>query len=128
MTSRSENAAFRLIGSHHDIIKVEPTDQDGALLLFGRKLLGGFEKDDATQLLKALDYMPLAINQAAAYVSQRPPRTTVDRSLDDFRKSDRNRASSSMGMQEIFAGIVRRRAPLSLCGRNRSGMLVDRLP
>ena len=92
VTSRSENAAFRLIGSHHDIIKVEPMDQDCALLLFGRKLLGRFEKDDATELLKALDYMPLAISQAAAYISQRPPRTTGDRYLDNFRKSDRNRA------------------------------------
>ena len=38
VTSRSEDAAWRLTGSHHDIIKVEPLDEGRALLLFEKKL------------------------------------------------------------------------------------------
>jgi tetratricopeptide (TPR) repeat protein len=37
--------------------------------------------------------MPLAITQAAAYISQRAPRTTVSKYLHDLRKSDGERAS-----------------------------------
>ena len=37
--------------------------------------------------------MPLAIGQAAAYISQRAPRTTVARYLNEFCKSDKSRAN-----------------------------------
>lgn len=89
VTSRNGNAASRLIGNHHDMIKAEPMDEDRALILLGKEIRSECYKDNATELLRALDYMPLAISQAAAYISQRAPGTTVARYLDEFR-SDRN--------------------------------------
>ena len=92
ITSRSRDVAFRLTGSYGDIIQVQPMDQAHALALLRNKLDGSFEQDDAAALVEALDYMPLAITQAAAYISQRAPRATVSRYLQDLRKGDRDRA------------------------------------
>ncbi|KAH0533881.1 hypothetical protein FGG08_007500 [Glutinoglossum americanum] len=92
ITSRSRDVAFRLTGSYADIIRVRPMDQSHALALLGNKLEGSFEQDDAVALVEALDYMPLAITQAAAYISQRAPRATISRYLQDLRKDGRDRA------------------------------------
>ncbi|KAI9768659.1 MAG: hypothetical protein M1839_003994 [Geoglossum umbratile] len=92
ITSRSRDVAFRLTGSYADIIRVHPMDQSHALALLRNKLEGSFEQDDAVALVEALDYMPLAITQAAAYISQRAPRATVSRYLQDLGKDDRDRA------------------------------------
>jgi tetratricopeptide (TPR) repeat protein len=92
ITSRSRDVAFRLTGSYADIIRVHPMDQAHALALLRNKLEGSFEQDDAVALVEALDYMPLAITQAAAYISQRAPRATVSRYLQDLRNGDRDRA------------------------------------
>ncbi|KAF1974637.1 TPR-like protein [Bimuria novae-zelandiae CBS 107.79] len=92
ITSRSRDVAFRLTGSYADIIRVQPMDQAHALALLRNKLDGNFEQDDAAALVEALDYMPLAIAQAAAYIGQRAPRATVSRYLQDLRKGDRDRA------------------------------------
>lgn len=37
--------------------------------------------------------MPLPIMQAAVYITQRAPRYSVQQYLEDFRKSDRKKAS-----------------------------------
>src|SRR6266480_1533634 len=92
ITSRSRDVAFRLAGNYADIVTVDPMDQEHALALVQNKLQGDFDQDDAAALVKALDYMPLAITQAAAYISLRAPRATVSRYLQDLRKGDRDRA------------------------------------
>ncbi len=92
VTSRSRDAAFRLTGSDRDIIGVEPMDERHALKLFTKKFQGEFDDGDAKGLLQALDYMPLAISQAAAYINQRAPRITVKKYLEDFHNSERNKA------------------------------------
>jgi tetratricopeptide (TPR) repeat protein len=91
ITSRNRNVAFRLTGSYSDIIQVQPMNEAQALALLQKKLDGGFKQEDAMALVEALDYMPLAITQAAAYINQRAPRATVPRYLQDLRKGDRNR-------------------------------------
>ncbi|KAF2731339.1 TPR-like protein, partial [Polyplosphaeria fusca] len=97
ITSRSRDVAFRLTGNYADIIRVRPMGQAHALTLLRNQLNGSFEQydseqDDAMALIEALDYMPLAISQAAAYISQRAPRASVSRYLQDLRKGDRDRA------------------------------------
>jgi tetratricopeptide (TPR) repeat protein len=102
ITSRSRDVAFRLTGDYADIIRVRPMEQAQALKLlqnqlessFGQKDSGqdGVEQEDAIALVEALDYMPLAISQAAAYISQRAPRATVSKYLQDLRKGDKERA------------------------------------
>ena len=47
----------------------------------------------AAELLRALDCIPLAITQAAAYVNRRAPLISVSTYLDDFRRSDRKNDS-----------------------------------
>ena len=93
VTSRSQDAALRLIGSDDHIIKIKPMDENCALQLLEKKIQSKIDKDDAMELLRVLDYMPLAITQAAAYIRHRAPRTTVAKYLDHFRKSDKNQAN-----------------------------------
>jgi hypothetical protein len=56
--------------------------------LLQNKLNVSFEQDNRAALVEALDYMPLTIAQAAAYIDQRAPRATVSRYLQDLRKGD----------------------------------------
>jgi tetratricopeptide (TPR) repeat protein len=93
ITSRSRDVAFRLTGSASDIIEVKPMDQAHALDLLKKKLETDFEEEIAEELLDALDYMPLAITQAAAYIRQRAPRMTSSKYLQDLCKSDGDRAN-----------------------------------
>jgi tetratricopeptide (TPR) repeat protein len=100
ITSRSRDAAFRLAGSYTDIIRVDPMNGERALVLLRNKLRYSFEPDDAAELIEALDYMPLAITQAAAYIGQRAPRITVSKYLQNFRNGERDQAallSNDMG-------------------------------
>ena len=92
ITSRSKGIALKL-AEERDVIAVEPMTQSHALTLFEKKLrtLGGSE--DIAELAAALEYMPLAIVQSAAYVCQRVPRYSVRQYLEDFRKSDRKKTS-----------------------------------
>lgn len=63
------------------------------LALFERKLGWHDDGEDVVELAAVLDFMPLAIVQAAAYISQRVPRYSVRQYLQDFRRSDRKRTS-----------------------------------
>ncbi|KAL8795910.1 MAG: hypothetical protein Q9195_001654 [Heterodermia aff. obscurata] len=92
ITSRSKGIAVKL-AEERDVIAVEPMAQSHALTLFEKKLgtLGGSEY--IAELAAALEYMPLAIVQSAAYVCQRVPRYSVRQYLEDFRKSDRKKTS-----------------------------------
>ncbi|KAK1807294.1 hypothetical protein LTR12_018360, partial [Friedmanniomyces endolithicus] len=47
----------------------------------------------AEKLAAALEYMPLAIAQAAAYIKKRAPRCSVEQYLVKFEKSDRSKTS-----------------------------------
>ncbi|KAL1595120.1 hypothetical protein SLS60_009807 [Paraconiothyrium brasiliense] len=91
VTSRSRDVAYKLTGSNACIIEITPMDRNDAMILF-RNILGSrADQDDATRLLEALDYMPLAITQAAAYIEQRAPRMTIPRYLSDIRTGGHDR-------------------------------------
>ncbi|KAH7140976.1 hypothetical protein EDB81DRAFT_799265 [Dactylonectria macrodidyma] len=104
VTSRSLDAAERLTGSHKSIHKVSPMDGAQALQLLQHKLDVDFDEDDAAGLLQALDHIPLAITQAAAYINRRAPRMSVATYLDDFRKSDKKKGN----LLNCDAGDLRR--------------------
>ncbi|RKK20896.1 hypothetical protein BFJ65_g7588 [Fusarium oxysporum f. sp. cepae] len=93
VTSRSMDAAERLTGSHKAIYRVSTMDDAQGLQLFQNKLDGDFDSDAATDLLRALDYIPLAITQAAAYINRRAPRVSVKTYLDTFRESDKKKGN-----------------------------------
>ena len=92
VTSHSQDVAFRITGDTRDIITVNPMDEGVAMDLLHKKLQGDFNENDAKRLLHTLDYMPLAITQAAAFISQRGPHTTLFKYLQDLQKSDADRA------------------------------------
>ena len=90
VTSRSQAVALKLV-EEKDIVVVQPMTPAQALSLVEKKLGSLGQGDDTAELAAALDFMPLAIVQAAAYVSQKAPRYSVQQYLEDFRKNDRKR-------------------------------------
>ncbi|KAK2788839.1 hypothetical protein FQN53_003026 [Emmonsiellopsis sp. PD_33] len=93
ITSRNRNAAYKLAGNDSEIIDIKQMNQEETLVLLRNKLKSNIDDAQAVELLEELDYMPLAITQAAAYIRQRTPRITVSKYLDDLRQSDSVRAS-----------------------------------
>ncbi|KAH8732075.1 hypothetical protein GQ44DRAFT_670901 [Phaeosphaeriaceae sp. PMI808] len=92
ITTRVRNAALKLV-EQHDIITVEPMSEADAQTLLEKKLGKQDDNDRIAELATALEFMPLAIVQAAAYISQRAPRYSVQEYLEEFRRSDRERAT-----------------------------------
>ncbi|KAJ4332642.1 hypothetical protein N0V95_009612 [Ascochyta clinopodiicola] len=92
VTSRTRTAASHLV-EDDEIIAIEPMNNVSAQALLRKKL--GTESDERTtaELTTALECMPLAIVQAAAYIRQRAPRCSVQQYLADFHKSDRKKTS-----------------------------------
>jgi tetratricopeptide (TPR) repeat protein len=68
-------------------------DKPSALALLRKKLGSQVDSSEIVELAAVLEYMPLAIVQAAAYISQRLPRYSVARYLDEYKKSERKRTS-----------------------------------
>ncbi|KAF7942882.1 uncharacterized protein EAE97_006336 [Botrytis byssoidea] len=91
-TTRSKSAALKLV-EQRDIIAVEPMGMADALALFEKKLGQCDDGNNTAELVEALEFMPLAIVQAASYILQRIPRYSLHDYLEDFRKNDRKRTN-----------------------------------
>ncbi|KAJ5192536.1 Tetratricopeptide-like helical [Penicillium cf. viridicatum] len=89
ITSRSREAALRIV-DHKGLIEVNPMQRSEALELLQRKLGESQESEsqESEQLVDVLEFMPLAIVQAASYIRNRAPRCSVSQYLTDFQKSD----------------------------------------
>lgn len=92
VTSRSNRAAGELV-EQRNIISVGPMDHADARELLKKKLGRYDGSNTSPDLVTALECMPLAIVQAAAYINQRVPRYSEDRYLEDFQKNERKRTS-----------------------------------
>src|SRR5271156_6626214 len=90
MTTRSGEVASKLV-EQSDIIAVEPMDEAHALELFEKKMGKQDDSKDVVDLATALEFMPLAIVQAAAYISQRAPRCSVRQYIEKFQKTDKGK-------------------------------------
>jgi tetratricopeptide (TPR) repeat protein len=104
ITTRNKDLAFRLTGRRKNMIEVGPMTQTDALTLLEKKLGSLPDTDVATDLVQALDLVPLAISQAAAYIQARAPRTSPKKYLAEFRESERKRSN----LLEHDAGDLRR--------------------
>ncbi|KXJ84832.1 hypothetical protein Micbo1qcDRAFT_226208 [Microdochium bolleyi] len=93
ITSRNRAAAERLAGSWGSVIFMQRMDVDQATQLLQTKLRDKYEEEAAGQLAQALEYIPLAITQAAAYIARRWPRISCSTYLDYFRKSEKKKKS-----------------------------------
>jgi tetratricopeptide (TPR) repeat protein len=92
VTTRSKSVALKLV-EERDIVAVEPMDQAHAVALFERKLSTESDREDTVALVAALEFMPLAVVQAAAYINQRAPRCSVHEYIEKFQKTDRSKTS-----------------------------------
>ncbi|KAK4097639.1 hypothetical protein N658DRAFT_569223 [Parathielavia hyrcaniae] len=104
ITTRNKDLAFRLTGRRQSMIEVGPMAQTDALALLEKKLGSLPDTDVAADLVRALDFVPLAISQAAAYIQARAPRSSPEKYLAEFRESERKRSK----LLEHDAGDVRR--------------------
>jgi len=104
VTSRNKDAAYRLVGDYKTIITISSMDLSEALSLLNQKLTDKHPIVECQELLVALDCIPLAITQAAAYISKGAPRMNVSRYLDLFNKSESNRSN----LLDEDAGDLRR--------------------
>jgi tetratricopeptide (TPR) repeat protein len=91
ITSRSKDAASRVAGGHKNIKEVRAMDANQGLQLLQNKL-NDSSTEGAVDLLRALDYIPLAITQAAAYINRRA-RMTISAYLSEFLANDKKRES-----------------------------------
>ncbi|KAJ4374692.1 hypothetical protein N0V86_007565 [Didymella sp. IMI 355093] len=92
VTSRSKDAAERLAGGYNKIKEVLAMDETDGLQLLRNKLRHPPPEEKAVELLRALDCIPLAISQAAAYINRRA-RMTVAGYLSEFRRNSKKRES-----------------------------------
>jgi tetratricopeptide (TPR) repeat protein len=92
VTTRSREMAAGLVDDV-DIVTVQPMAEKLALVLLERKLGPQTDGKTAKELVAALEYMPLAVSQAAAYIKQREPRSSIKRYLEAFEKSEKSRTS-----------------------------------
>ncbi|GAW17998.1 hypothetical protein ANO14919_074670 [Xylariales sp. No.14919] len=90
VTTRNRGLALRLTGhQNNNIIDVGPMDNANALELLAKRLGPQFDEANGKQLVEALEYMPLAISQAVAYIQHRAPRTSVESYLKDLRSESK---------------------------------------
>ena len=87
VTSRSKEAAKELVYSK-DVVAVEPMKEEQALELLRKKLDTWYTEQHAPRLAQELDYMLLALTQAAAYICQRDGRCSIEQYLGKIREYD----------------------------------------
>ncbi|KAJ5946197.1 hypothetical protein N7454_003036 [Penicillium verhagenii] len=94
ITSRSREVALKMV-HFKDIIDVNPMERSKALDLLRNTLNKSEDLDQSEdslssqQLVKELDFMPLAIVQAASFIRERGCRYSVTQYLQEFQESDR---------------------------------------
>ncbi|GIJ98192.1 hypothetical protein Aspvir_000307 [Aspergillus viridinutans] len=103
ITTRNRAVALRMV-EERDIITVHPMDKTHAQMLFEAKLGIPENPKDIMKLTAALECMPLAIVQAASYIRQRAPRSSVKQYLQQFESSD----SRKLSLLEHEEGQLRR--------------------
>ncbi|KAG7423240.1 Nephrocystin-3 [Fusarium oxysporum f. sp. raphani] len=104
ITSKNRTAAMNLVGPYGRILQVEPMNEEDALaLLNAREPFSESNKADAKTLVQALECIPLAITQAAAYIKARAPMITMSDYLGLFWESEANqmRLLGEEGLQDL---------------------------
>lgn len=92
VTSRSSAAALKIV-DQKGLISVGPMDEGHAVTLIEKKLEGRCHREEVLGLARAVDLIPLAMAQAAAYIRQRAPRCTVQQYVEKLEKNDKSRLS-----------------------------------
>ncbi|KAM0339924.1 hypothetical protein ACHAPU_010757 [Fusarium lateritium] len=93
VTSRSLDAAERLVGSNQATLRIPVMVEEQALELLQRQLENKTDEAVAEDLVRMLDCIPLAVKQAAAYINRRSPRVTPSSYLREFSRSEKQKDS-----------------------------------
>ncbi|KAF6782913.1 Kinesin light chain 5, partial [Colletotrichum sojae] len=93
ITSRNSDVAERLTGNVKMIYTVPTMENEQALQLLRKKLGWDVNEAAASRLSRTLECIPLAVNQAAAYINKRSPRVTILSYLDEFQKSENRKGT-----------------------------------
>ena len=88
ITTRDQGVAVRLTGRHQDTIPIRPMVEIDAVSLLEKRLGQLPDRRMAADLVQALDRVPLAISQAAAYIQERGQQTSISTYLADFQASE----------------------------------------
>lgn len=90
ITIRSRDAGVQFTGRQEDVIDIEPMEPTPAFTLLEKKLghRKSYQKHHAQELIKALDHMPLAISQAAAYICKVPAVSVASYPEDFIQKRE----------------------------------------
>lgn len=92
VTTRDRTSGWALTGDNSKPIEVESMRPVESLELLKGKL--PIESDhEAMELLEELDYVPLAISQAGAYIRERGPLMTIPTYCAEFRSSQKNQTT-----------------------------------
>ncbi|KAJ5667191.1 hypothetical protein N7507_003055 [Penicillium longicatenatum] len=102
VTSRNRRVGLEIAG-HRNLIEVQPMEKPEALDLLQKKLGIPAGRDSMERLVEALELMPLAIIQAANYITHRP-HYSVSQYLEKLQKSDR----AAMRLLDYEAGLLSR--------------------
>ena len=89
-TTRSRHTAMQLV-DRRDVIGIPPMDEEHATQLLEKKLGQQHNGEDVAALARELDFVPLAITQAAAYIEQRGDRWSIQQYLERLRKNNKAR-------------------------------------
>jgi tetratricopeptide (TPR) repeat protein len=93
VTSRTRRAAMQIV-EDSDILPIEPMHDATAHVLLYKKLGDKVDRSDGiAELAAVLEYMPLALVQAAAFIRERAPRCSVQQYLAEYRESDSRKSS-----------------------------------
>jgi tetratricopeptide (TPR) repeat protein len=93
VTSRTRRAALQIV-EDSDVVLIEPMHDADARALLYKKLGDKVDRSDGiAELAAALEYMPLALVQAAAYIRERTPRSSVRQYLAEYCESDSRKTS-----------------------------------
>ncbi|KAM0714759.1 hypothetical protein Q7P37_009776 [Cladosporium fusiforme] len=93
ITTRNELAALKMT-ERNNIVSVEVMEREHALALLGKKLGDEHSSRELLKLATELDFMPLAMTQAAAYILQRGPRCSVPKYVEKLEKNSKSKLNA----------------------------------
>jgi hypothetical protein len=103
ITTRTRSVATTLVEAR-DAIVVNPMNDTDAVTLLKKKLEKPTGDGDLQELAQILEYVPLAIVQAAAYIQQKGARYSVRQYIEAFQRSEKQKT----GLLDYEAGSLRR--------------------
>lgn len=93
VTSRDRSVAYDIVGDHDRLVPVDCMDEAESLDLLGTRIAIQSDWDSAKELVKALEFIPLAITQAGSYIRQQGSTLTTKQYLAEFHASESSKAS-----------------------------------